>query len=77
MTPKSKASKRGKAVNMWLRDGDLERIRELAAFIAVEGYRVTDSAIIAAALRTAKPNTAFLKSFQEGLLLDGRRRVDE
>jgi hypothetical protein len=77
MTPKTKASKRGKAVNIWLRDGDLERIRELAAYIAVEGYRVTDSAIISAALRIAKPNGAFLKSFEEGLLLDGRRRVDQ
>jgi hypothetical protein len=77
MTAKKPTAKRGKAVNMWLRDGDSERIRELAAFISVEGYRVTDSAIISAALRIAKPNSAFLKSFQEGLLLDGRRRVDE
>lgn len=73
MTTKKTTSKKGKAVNIWLRPGDLKRIRELVTFIS-KHHRASDSAIISAALRIAKPNNAFLKSFEDGSALDARRK---
>jgi hypothetical protein len=48
-------SKRGKAVNIHLRDADQVRIRALAAYLVNEGLRVSDSQIIKAALLLAQP----------------------
>jgi hypothetical protein len=75
MTTKKAARKGGgKATNMYLRESDRNRIRTLAKFIAVKGHRVTDSAIISAALRLAKPDDAFFDSFEKGLKLDARKK---
>jgi hypothetical protein len=61
----SAASKRGKAVNIYLHDSDQIRIRELAAYLANEGQRVSDSQIIKAALLLAQPDKRLLKAYQE------------
>lgn len=59
------ASKRGKAVNIYLHDVDQVRIRELAAYLANEGLRVSDSQIIKAALLLAEPDKRLLKAYRE------------
>jgi hypothetical protein len=61
----SAASKRGKAVNIYLHDADQVRIRELAAYLANEGQRVSDSQIIKAALSLAQPDKRLLKAYLE------------
>jgi hypothetical protein len=57
--------KRGKAVNIYLHDTDRARIRELAAYLANEGLRVSDSQVIKAALLFAQPDRRLLKAYQE------------
>jgi hypothetical protein len=42
--------RRGKPVNIYLHDADQVRIRELAAYLANQGMRVSDSQVIKAAL---------------------------
>jgi hypothetical protein len=59
------APKRGKAVNIYLHDADRVRIRELAAYLASEGLRVSDSQIIKAALLLAQPDRRLLKAYLE------------
>jgi hypothetical protein len=76
-TKKPSPSKRGKAVNCYLRDEDIDRIRSLSAFIAGKGHRVSDSQVIAASLRVAKADAKLLKAFEEGMLLDGRFKRGE
>jgi hypothetical protein len=55
--------KRGKAVNIYLHDADHIRIRELAAYLANEGLRVSDSQVIKAALLLAQPDKRLLKAY--------------
>jgi hypothetical protein len=57
--------KRGKAINIYLHDADQGRIRELAAYLAREGLRMSDSQIIKAALLLAQPDKRFLKAYLE------------
>lgn len=59
------APKRGKPVNIYLHDADQGRIRELAAYLANEGQRVSDSQIIKAALLLAQPDKRLLKAYLE------------
>jgi hypothetical protein len=58
-------AKRGKAVNIYLHEADQVRIRELAAYLASEGQRVSDSQIIKAALLMAQPDKRLLKAYLE------------
>jgi hypothetical protein len=58
-------SKRGKPVNLYLRDSDIARVRELTAFAAAQGERTSDSLIVRAALRVASPGRAFLTALRE------------
>jgi hypothetical protein len=74
MTGKKAVVKRGKAVNIYLKEADILHIRGLFAYIAAKGHNVSDSQIIAAALRVAKADSKFLKAFEAGLLLDARRK---
>lgn len=76
MKTKANVPKRGKAKNVFLKDDDLARIREYATFISSKGHRVSDSQVIAAALRVAKSDAKLLKAFEEGLLLDARFKRD-
>jgi hypothetical protein len=57
--------RRGKPVNIYLHDADKVRIRELAAYLASEGLRVSDSQIIKAALLMAQPDKRLLKAYLE------------
>jgi hypothetical protein len=61
----STATKRGKAVNIYLHEADRVRIRELSAYLANEGLRVSDSQVIKAALLLAQPDKRLLKAYQE------------
>jgi len=59
------APKRGKPVNIYLHDADQVRIRDLAAYLANEGLRVSDSQVIKAALLLAQPDKRLLKAYLE------------
>jgi hypothetical protein len=59
------APKRGKPVNIYLHEADQIRIRELAAYLANEGLRVSDSQVIKAALLLAQPDKRLLKAYLE------------
>jgi hypothetical protein len=54
-------TKRGKAVNIYLHHADQIRIRELSAYLANEGLRVSDSQVIKAALMRAQPDKWLMK----------------
>jgi hypothetical protein len=75
-TKKATSSKRGKPKNVFLKDEDIERIRELAHYLTGKGHRVSDSQVIAASLRVAKADTKLLKAFEESTQLDARLRKD-
>jgi hypothetical protein len=54
-----------KRANLYLRESDVVKIRELTAFIAGEGERTSDSLIVRAALRVAKRGPSFLVAYRE------------
>lgn len=64
--------RKGKQVQFWFHDEDGKLVRELAAWLAGQGVRPTDSLVIRAALRTAEPGTAFLQAYRKAAELDGR-----
>lgn len=66
---------RGKPVQFWLHDEDRRLVRELAAWLAGQGVRSTDSLVIRAALRTAKTGGEFLEAYQHASQLDGRLKL--
>lgn len=65
-------SKIGKPVQFWLHDEDRRLVRELAAWLAGQGIRSTDSMVIRAALRTAKTGGELLEAYRQASQLDGR-----
>jgi hypothetical protein len=64
--------KRGRPVNLYLRDSDLAKLRELVSFAAGEGERTSDSLMVRAALHTATPGRAFLTALREAASADLR-----
>lgn len=70
------APKRGKPVNIYLHDADRRRIRDLAAYLANEGLRVSDSQVIKAALLVAQPDKRLLKAYLEIKGADQRYKQD-
>jgi hypothetical protein len=76
MTTKQKSPNRGKPLNCWMRDEDMRLIRDLATFLSSRGYRVSDSQVIKAALRVAKPDGKFIKEFEHVMQMDGRFKRD-
>lgn len=74
--PRSVAEKpkarKGKQVQFWFHEEDGKLVRELAAWLAGQGVRPTDSLVIRAALRTAQTGTAFLQAYRRAAELDGR-----
>lgn len=64
----------GRPMNLYLHPDDLRRIRELAAYIAKRGFRVSDSQVVKAALRVARENDAFVNAFEDALTSDARFR---
>jgi hypothetical protein len=67
----------GKPVQFWMHEEDRRLIRELAAWLAGQGVRPTDSMVVRAALRMAKTNAAFLDAYRDAAQLDGRLRTRE
>jgi hypothetical protein len=62
----------GQPIQFWLHQEDRQLVRELAAWLAGQGVRPTDSMVIRAALRTAKTGAGFLDAYREAAQLDGR-----
>jgi hypothetical protein len=62
----------GKPIQFWFHDDDRRLIRELAAWLAGQGLRPTDSLVVRAALRMAKTGSAFLEAYHGEARLDGR-----
>ena len=73
---KKATTKRGKPVNLYLRDTDLAKVRELTAFAAGQGERTSDSLIVRAALLAATPSRAFLTALREVASADLRFRQE-
>ena len=67
-----KTKGRGQPVQFWLHDEDRVLVRELAAWLAGQGVRSTDSLVIRAALRTVKTDEGFLEAYRHASKLDGR-----
>lgn len=64
--------RKGKQVQFWFHEEDGKLVRELAAWLAGQGVRPTDSLVIRAALRAAETGTAFLQAYRKAAELDGR-----
>ena len=67
--PKSRV---GKPAQFWLHDEDRRLLRELAAWLAGQGLRPTDSMVVRAALRMAKTGGDLLEAYWQASQLDGR-----
>ena len=65
-------SRKGKRVTIFLHEGDRKIIRELMAYLAGQGRRVSESIAIKAALRMAKPGTELLNAHEEAAAQDQR-----
>jgi hypothetical protein len=76
-TAKKSPPTRGKPLNTYMREEDMAIVRELATYISGQGYRVSDSQVIKAALRVARADGKLLKAFEEVLQMDGRFKRDE
>jgi hypothetical protein len=69
---KKPKSRKGGPVQFWMHDEDRVLVRELAAWLAGQGLRTTDSLVIRAALRQAKTGNALIEAYWEAAKLDGR-----
>ena len=72
-----RAARSGKPVQFWLHEADRKIIRELAAWLAGQGIRSTDSMVVRAALRMAKTGPGLLTAYREAAALDGRLKRPE
>jgi hypothetical protein len=66
----------GGRVHMWFQTEDRKIVRELAAWLAGQGERPSDSLIIRTALRMAKPGGGLLAAYRDAAKLDGRRKQE-
>lgn len=64
----------GKAIQFWLHEEDRQLIRELAAWLAGQGLRATDSLVIRTALRTAQTGADLVEAYRRAAAMDGRLR---
>jgi hypothetical protein len=71
-TSRGTKSRAGKPVQFWIHEEDRRLLRELAAWLAGQGERPTDSMVIRSALRVTKTGAEFLKAYRDASLLDGR-----
>src|SRR3954452_20992192 len=67
-----RSSATGKRTQVFLHDADRRIIRELVAYFAGQGRRVSESLVIKAALRAAKPGEALLNAYEEAAHQDQR-----
>jgi hypothetical protein len=70
--PEEPKRRKGKQVQFWFHEEDGRLVRELAAWLAGQGLRPTDSLVIRAALRTAQTGTQLLQAYRRAAELDGR-----
>jgi hypothetical protein len=77
MRAKKAVSKRGKNVNLYLYDGDVERIRDLVAWVASNGLRVSESLVVRTALRVAQADKRFLTAYADAASADQRFKTEE
>jgi hypothetical protein len=71
--PKDKImARRGSGSQFWLHDEDRRLLRELAAWLAGQGVRTTDSLVVRAALRAVQTGHVFLEAYKQAAQLDGR-----
>lgn len=66
----------GKPVQFWFYDEDRRVLRDLAAWLAGQGVRSTDSIVVRAALRSVQRGPAFLEAYRAAAQLDGRLKKD-
>ena len=77
MTARRTVSKRGKPMNLYLYDADVARIRELVAYVAANGLRVSESLVVRTALRVAQEDKRFLAAYQDAASADQRFKAEE
>jgi hypothetical protein len=77
MTAKRAVNKRGKPMNLYLYDSDIAKIRELVAWVASNGLRVSDSLIVRTALRIASADKKFLTAYADAASADQRYKNEE
>jgi hypothetical protein len=65
-------SRRGKPVNLYLRDEDVAKVRELMASVAGQGERTSESLIVRAAIHAANPGRHFLEAYRQAASADLR-----
>src|SRR5690606_20747717 len=70
--PPARRSRVGKPVQFWMHEEDRKIVRELAAWLAGQGIRPTDSMVVRAALRMVKTGGPFLEAYHQAAALDGR-----
>ena len=75
-TRAKKKSRVGRPVQFWFHEEDRRVLRELAAWLAGQGVRSTDSMVVRAALRSVQTGSAFLEAYRAAALLDGRLKRD-
>lgn len=63
---------RGKPMNLYLHPEDTQRIRSLAAYLTGQGFRVSDSQVVKAALRTASADSSLLSAYEQAVTTDQR-----
>ena len=63
---------RGKPTNLYLHPEDTQRIRSLAAYLTGQGFRVSDSQVVKAALRVASADSSLLSAFEQAVTADQR-----
>jgi hypothetical protein len=67
-----KVTKRGKPTNLYLRESDIAKLRELTVYLADQGERTSDSLIVRAALQAVTPGSALLRAYREAAGADLR-----
>jgi hypothetical protein len=72
LTAPASRNRVGKPVQFWLHDEDRQLVRELAAWLAGQGIRTTDTMVIRSALRMAKTGGELLDAARQASQLDGR-----
>lgn len=66
---------RGKPSQYWLHDEDRRALRTLAAWLAAQGERTTDSLVIRSVLQMATTGPELLKAYRQAARLDGRLKA--
>ena len=68
----TKKVKQGKPVNLYLRDADVAKVRELMMAVVSQGERVSESLIVRAAIHAATPNRNFFEAYKQAAAADLR-----